>query len=161
MFLFRSGPDVESKCLCEAHALGKPVAETRTRVSEAARINRRAKLDPGSASDADVCIVAEVLCRGPTHGVRWLAEHNAPSMPSVYAAGNHEFSQVLDPLRTGGRPARSAGGPGVHLLEDEIVTIRGVAFIGATLWTDYRIEGQVLAVRRAQERMNDNRQIAL
>ena len=47
-------------------------------------------------------------------------------------------------------------------LVEEAVTIGGVSFVGATLWTDYRIEGHHrLAMSHARERMNDHRQIAL
>lgn len=50
----------------------------------------------------------------------------------------------------------------MHFLENDTITIGGVLFVGATLWTDYRIEGhQQLAMVHARERMNDHRQIAL
>jgi hypothetical protein len=43
-----------------------------------------------------------------------------------------------------------------------MVTIGGVCFLGATLWTDYRIEGyQHLAMMNARDPMNDFRAIAL
>jgi hypothetical protein len=51
--------------------------------------------------------------------------------------------------------------PNVHFLENDITVIDGVRFIGATLWTDYRIEGHPeVAMFHARERMNDYRQIA-
>lgn len=112
--------------------------------------------------DADVCVVAGDLCRGPANGVRWLAEHIAPSMPCIYVAGNHEFykGSIREGLEEGRRAAKEF--PGVHFLENDGVTIGGIQFIGATLWTDYRIEGhQLLAMRHARERMTDYRQIAL
>ena len=50
----------------------------------------------------------------------------------------------------------------MHFLENERVTIGGVSFIGATLWTDFRVEGgHEMAMAYARERMNDYRQIAL
>ncbi len=46
---------------------------------------------PLEPPEADVCIIAGDLCRGIDKGVRWLAEHIAPTMPCIYVAGNHEF----------------------------------------------------------------------
>ena len=61
------------------------------------------------------------------------------------------------------RTARHAAAqfPNVHFLENDSVVIDGVRFLGATLWTDYRIEGHPeLAMFHARERMNDYRLIA-
>lgn len=61
--------------------------------------------------DADVCVVAGDLCRGPENGVRWLEEKVADRMPCVYVAGNHEFYKGS--IREGveaGRAASAANG---------------------------------------------------
>lgn len=62
-------------------------------------------------------------------------------MPCVYVAGNCEFykGSVEEGLENG----RSTAGQflNVHFLENDIVTIRVARFVGATLWTDFRIEG--------------------
>jgi hypothetical protein len=115
--------------------------------------------EPFVIPEANVCVVAGDLCRGPANGVRWLVEYIAPTMPCVYVAGNHDFyrGSVREGIEEGRRAAREF--PNVHFLENEMVTIGGVTFIGATLWTDYRIEGdKLLAMRHA--RMDDDRQIA-
>jgi hypothetical protein len=44
--------------------------------------------EPFVIPEADVCVVAGDLCHVPANGVRWRAEHIAPSMPCVYVAGN-------------------------------------------------------------------------
>jgi len=111
--------------------------------------------------DADVCVVAGDLCRAPANGVHWLAENIAHAMPCVYVAGNHEFygGGIKECLEDG--HAAAARFPSVHFLENDFVVIHGVRFIGATLWTDYRIDGhQELAMMHARERMNDYRKIA-
>jgi Icc-related predicted phosphoesterase len=116
---------------------------------------------PLAIPDADVCVMAGDLCRAPANGVHWLARHIAHAMPCVYVAGNHEFykGSIKEGLEDGRSAA--AGFPNVHFLENDIVVIDGVRFIGATLWTDYRIEGHLdLAMFHARERMNDYRQIA-
>jgi Icc-related predicted phosphoesterase len=116
---------------------------------------------PLAIPDADVCVVAGDLCRAPANGVHWLAKHIAPSMPCVYVAGNHEYykGSIREGLEDG--HAAAVQFPDVHILENDFVVIDGVRFIGATLWTDYRIEGhRELAMFNARERMNDHKQIA-
>lgn len=117
---------------------------------------------PLSIPEADVCVVAGDLCRAPANGVHWLAKHIAPGMPCVYVAGNHEHyrGSIREGLEDGRKAAQEF--PRVHFLENDAVTIGGVRFVGATLWTDYRIEGNPrLAMAYARERMNDHRVIAL
>jgi predicted phosphodiesterase len=116
---------------------------------------------PLAIPDADVCVVAGDLCRAPANGAHWLAENVAHAMPCVYVAGNHEFYK--GGIREGLEDGRAAATrfPAVHFLENQATVIDGVRFLGATLWTDYRIEGSPeLAMRYARERMNDYRQIA-
>jgi Icc-related predicted phosphoesterase len=116
---------------------------------------------PLAIPDADVCVVAGDLCRAPANGVHWLAEHIARAMPCVYVAGNHEFykGSIKEAFEDG--RAAAARFPDVHFLENDTVTLGGVQFVGATLWTDYFIEGhRELAMFHARERMNDYKQIA-
>ncbi|TPL02545.1 phosphatase [Mesorhizobium sp. B2-4-14] len=111
--------------------------------------------------DADVCVVAGDLCRAPANGVFWLVKHIAPAMPCVYVAGNHEFYK--NAIREGLEDGRHAAAQfsGVYFLENDSVVVDDVRFVGATLWTDYRVEGNPeLAMVYARERMNDHRLIA-
>jgi len=74
----------------------------------------------------------------------------------VYVAGNHEFykGSVREALEDG--RAAAARFPDVHFLENDTVMLSGVSFVGATLWTDYLIEGhRELAMFHARERMNE------
>lgn len=117
---------------------------------------------PLEIPDADACVVAGDLCRAPAKGVQWLAERIAPAMPCVYVAGNHEFYRGY--IREGLDDGRNAAAKvaGVHFLENDSVVIHGVRFIGATLWTDYCLEGHhQLAMSHARDRMNDYKRIAL
>lgn len=110
---------------------------------------------------ADVCVMAGDLCRGIDNGVRWLAQHIAPAMPCVYVAGNHEFykGSIKEGLEAGRTAAKDSFN--VHFLENDAVTINGVRFLGATLWTDFRIDdAPEAAMDHARRRMNDYRQIA-
>jgi Icc-related predicted phosphoesterase len=118
--------------------------------------------EPLDIADADVCICAGDLMRYPANGVHWLGEHIAPSMPVIFVAGNHEFYKggVKECLEDG--RAAAARFPNVHFLENDSVVIDGVRFVGATLWTDFRIEGSPeLAMMVAGDRMIDYRKISL
>jgi 3',5'-cyclic AMP phosphodiesterase CpdA len=117
--------------------------------------------EPLEPPDADVCVMAGDLCRGIDNGVRWLAENIAPAMPCIYVAGNHEFykGSIKEGIEAGRAAAKQTSG--VHFLENDAVTLGGVRFLGATLWTDFRLDGAPeSAMDHARRRMNDYRQIA-
>ncbi|MCO5081323.1 MAG: metallophosphoesterase [Rhizobiaceae bacterium] len=117
--------------------------------------------EPLQPPDADACVMAGDLCRGIDNGIRWLTKHIVPAMPCIYVAGNHEFykGSIKEGIAAGRAAVREA--PGVHFLENDAVTIGGMRFLGATLWTDFRIDGTPeAAMDHARRRMNDYRQIA-
>ena len=96
--------------------------------------------------DADVCILAGDIDEGPAAAVEWARKEIAWRMPVVYVAGNHEFyGGRLEERLAGGRAASEASlqssKHGVHLLENNDVVLGGVRFLGATLWTDFLLEG--------------------
>jgi predicted phosphodiesterase len=111
------------------------------------------------AIDADVVVLAGDLCNGLS-GVQW-AKKAFANKPVVYVAGNHEsYDSVLSDNIAAIR-AETAG-TNVHFLENSAVVIDGVRFLGATLWSDFEVEGSswreqaMLAARRG---MNDFRVI--
>ena len=117
--------------------------------------------EPLEPPQADVCVMAGDLCRGIDNGVRWLARHIAPAMPCIYVAGNHEFykGSIKEGIAAGRAAAQESRGG--HFLENDAVIMNGVRFLGATLWTDFRIEGAAeAAMDHARRRMNDYRQIS-
>jgi Icc-related predicted phosphoesterase len=91
--------------------------------------------------DADVCVVAgDVINKGPERAIDWLTDHVAWAMPVVCVAGNHEYygsiwgydyslARALENTRR------------THFLENETVVIGGTRFVGATLWTDFELNG--------------------
>lgn len=89
--------------------------------------------------DADVAIVAGDVHRPMWQSVQWLADHVAPHMPVVFVPGNHEFygGSHVGCMKRGRAAAASVDG--VCLLDDDVVHIGGVRFIGSTLWTDYAL----------------------
>lgn len=92
--------------------------------------------------DADVAVVAgDVLTRGPENTLEWLGINVAPAMPVVCVAGNHEFYGGRYGFDLSLRRARELRLPGVRFLDDGEAVIGGVRFLGATLWTDFQLDG--------------------
>ena len=79
--------------------------------------------------------------------------------PVVITPGNHEFygaerSRTLELMRAG------AAGSDVHLLDRDEVVLKGVRFLGATLWTDFEFDvpigrGLAEAMIEASRGLND------
>lgn len=113
------------------------------------------------APDIDAVVVAGDVCEGAERGFAWLRRIVPMHVPIIAVMGNHEFYHRTWRLEVA-EAHRVAPHYGVHLLEDETVTINGVRFIGCSLWTDYRLFGEAkadLAMRRAREGLNDHRRI--
>ena len=119
------------------------------------------KTDPPKDIDVVVC-AGDVLTRGITPSMKWLAQNVARIIPVVFVAGNHEFygSAINESLRGA---EQAAGFENLHFLESAAVEIDGVAFVGGTLWSDFRLFGrnQEVAMSYAQSGMNDYKKIKL
>jgi len=112
---------------------------------------------------ADVVVLAGDIHSG-ANGIIWARKHFADA-PIVYVPGNHEFygnemGAVLQELR------RVAAAQDVQLLDGDSVTIHGVRFLGAILWTDFALYGSDAptierALGYAEEVMADFRLIRL
>ncbi len=80
----------------------------------------------------------------------------------MFVAGNHEFynSSINESLLEAGR---ASGFQKLHFLENEAVEIDGVAFLGGTLWSDFRLFGAnpEVAMSYARSGMNDYKKIKL
>lgn len=103
---------------------------------------------------ADVVILAGDVAR-PAQAIAWATR--IPK-PVLYVAGNHEFyGGTIE--GTTAELKRLSAGTNVRVLDCEEVAIGGVRFLGATLWTDFRIAGEgkarATAVREAQRFMRD------
>jgi Icc-related predicted phosphoesterase len=114
------------------------------------------------ATDADVVILAGDI-DGGCKGIDWATKKF--SKPVIYLAGNHEYYHhdiaiETDALR------QAAKNTNVHFLECDTVVIDEVRFIGTTLWTDFRLNGDAAheiagAKNYASQSMNDFRCIWL
>ena len=109
----------------------------------------------------DVIVLAGDIEVG-ARGIRW-AQRAFAGKPVIYVAGNHEFytghwTTTLTSMRA------AAAGSNVHFFEDDQVVIDGVRFLGATLWTNFRLLGKALAFRamvEAKRTLSDHRKIAI
>src|SRR5262249_30901444 len=89
-------------------------------------------------ADADIIVLAGDIHVG-VHGLDW-ARRTFPLTQVVYVPGNHEFygahvGDVTEELLAKGRRL------GVDVLDGRSVVIGGVRFLGATLWTDFALDG--------------------
>lgn len=107
--------------------------------------------------DADAVVFAGDVHTG-RNGIKWILK-TIPDRPVIYVLGNHEFyGQKIPKLIS--EIKEIAQGTNVHVLENDSVAIGDVVFLGATLWTDFRLDGDpVLAEVTAQTGMTDFRRI--
>ena len=117
-----------------------------------------APFDP-PAVEADVVVLAGDLAPG-LRGLEWAAAR-WPERPLVIVPGNHEFYGHTYPALVRKLVARAAALRGdVHVLSDAAAVVGGVRFLGATLWTDFRVFGDPAAgMAAAQLQMTDFRRI--
>jgi predicted phosphodiesterase len=111
-------------------------------------------------TDADLVIVAGDIAR-PDKACAWARRIDKPVL---YVAGNHEHYQgelqgTLDELR------RLCAGSHVHVLERDAWVFGGVRFLGATLWSDFRLFDDdatcASAMAEAVGRVRDFQRIAI
>ncbi|MGO4509306.1 metallophosphoesterase [Bradyrhizobium sp. 2TAF36] len=92
------------------------------------------------AEGIDVVVVAGDTCEGARRAFERLRQIVPLAIPIVMVMGNHEYYRRFLPPEL--EEARAlAPSFNVHLLEDAEVTLGGTRFVGATLWTDYRLFG--------------------
>lgn len=72
-----------------------------------------------------------------TSGIEWaVKERRRLQKPLIYVPGNHEYYQH-DITQLDDRIRAIARAGDVYFLNENVVTVGGVRFLGATLWTDY------------------------
>ena len=109
--------------------------------------------------DADVVVLAGDVHNG-VNGIKWILK-TFPARPVIYVLGNHEFYGHKIPKLIS-EVKELARGSNVHVLENEAVEIGNVIFLGATLWTDFRLNGDVaLAEMAAQTGVTDFQRISV
>ena len=106
------------------------------------------------AGDADAVVLAGDIAR-PAEAVAWARRFGKTVF---YVAGNHEFYGGSIPGTIAELRACSAGSD-VRVLDSEEALFQGVRFLGATLWTDFRLFGAgercAAAIDEAQRLIRD------
>lgn len=107
-------------------------------------------------TDADVVVLAGDI-HVKARGVAWALKHF--KQPVLYVPGNHEYyGGSLG--HTFGKLKALSEGTSLYVLNDEELVLDGVRFLGATLWTDYRLTGnEPLAQWDAQQTMSDFKKV--
>ena len=94
---------------------------------------------PALAAGAELVILAGDLAPVHTHRVGDIAKRWAGAERILYVPGNHKYYGCDIEARRG-KLARQCVEHGVTLLNRSAVTIEDVRFMGATLWTDFRLK---------------------
>lgn len=115
-----------------------------------------------SVSKPDVVILAGDINMG-AKAVQWASQQFAGT-PVIYVQGNHEsYGQNLESAQSSIRAAAQAT-ENVHFLDCDEHIIGNVRFLGATMWTDFRLFGdhnRSACMHEAAGVMNDYKRIRL
>lgn len=94
------------------------------------------ELDPPE-TDADIIVLAGDIGVGRA-GIEWAARQFR-ELPVIYIPGNHEYYRhdigITDELKSGA-PAN------IRVLDNDSCEFDDVRFLGPTLWTDFRLNGE-------------------
>lgn len=104
-------------------------------------------------TDADVIVLAGDIGVG-LGGLEWIVEQYIEK-PIIYVPGNHEFYKhdicLIDEIC-------GKAGSNIHVLNDSMIELQGVRFLGSTLWTDFELFGltdKFFSVQQAKSNMAD------
>lgn len=118
-------------------------------------------IDP-SVSRPDIVVLAGDINTG-SKAVGW-ASTNFSGLPVLYVHGNHEaYGRNLEDIQAEIREACRAT-KNVHFLDCDEYILGNVRFLGATLWTDFRLfgdEARPASMREAESVMTDYKRIRL
>ena len=109
--------------------------------------------------DVDVVVLAGDIAGG-TDGIRWAAEafRQCPVTPEIlYVAGNHEY-YGQDRCRLLAEMRATAAKMGIHFLENDVLELGGVRFLGTTLWSDFELYSAAAKaehMKAAQQKIRD------
>jgi len=111
---------------------------------------------PQEAAHADVVILAGDIHIG-IKGLIWAREHF--KQPIIYVPGNHEYYRS-NYQKLNKQLKDKATELHINLLMDSSIIIENILFIGATLWTDFKLYNtQYISQLAAQHNMNDYKSI--
>jgi len=92
---------------------------------------------PAPSEPPDVLVLAGNIGQG-TRGLEWAA--TTYHCPVIYVCGNYSYrDRDIDTLDA--ELKERAWGTHVHVLQNESLVVRGVRFVGCTLWSDFDLFG--------------------
>lgn len=104
-------------------------------------------------TNADVIVLAGDIGVG-LGGLEWLHAQNTKK-PILYVPGNHEYYQHdLSLIKS----LREYAGANVYILDNDVIELNGIRFLGCTLWTDFDYFGEAdkfFALQSARKNMAD------
>ena len=107
--------------------------------------------------DADVVVLAGDI-HTKERGVQWALEEITDKQV-IYVLGNHDYYGKAYP-KLANKLKDLTKGTNIHVLENDIVTIDGVNFLGCTLWTDFDLFGNArVSGYECQQIMTDYKKI--
>ncbi len=107
--------------------------------------------------EADAVILAGDIHPG-LKSLDWIVKA-FPNEPVFFVPGNHEYYGHALPKLTNDLRAKAAGSK-VQVMDNDEVILHGVRFLGATLWTDFKLHGNPAhSGAHAAEKMTDYRRI--
>jgi Icc-related predicted phosphoesterase len=114
------------------------------------------------AEDVDAVAVGGDTCQGAKNAFVALRRIVPEHVPLILTIGNHEgYGRCLGDEIAEAKSAASDFN--IHFLENDTAIIGGTRFVGACLWTDYRIFGErnaAAAMDAARRELNDHRRIS-
>jgi predicted phosphodiesterase len=110
-------------------------------------------------TEADVVILAGDIHVGK-RGVDW-AKASFPDKHAIYVLGNHEYYGRAFPKHVSDLK-ELVEGSNIHILENSHLVVNEFAFLGCTLWTDFKLFGDPkIAGYQATQTMTDYRRIRI
>lgn len=127
-----------------------PISDLHLRQEDALHL-----INPVQIPDADVCLLGGDVTEGFQNAIHWAGNIIAQKMPVIMVHGNHDvYRSSID--RANSESKFLAKAFNIHFLENDEIVLNGVRFVGATLWTDYRLPiGGMYANRTVKERLKD------
>jgi predicted phosphodiesterase len=108
---------------------------------------------------ADVVVLAGDIHIGKK-GIDW-AKATFPSQPVLYVLGNHEYYSRAYPKHISDLKELAAG-TNIHVLENDLLVIDNIVFLGCTLWTDFGLfDAPKIAGYHATQTMTDYQEIRI
>jgi Icc-related predicted phosphoesterase len=112
--------------------------------------------------EVDAVVVAGDTCQGVRNAFIALRRIVPERVPIIMTAGNHEYYRRC--IETEIAEAKAiASNYNIVFVENDVVRLGTTRFIGATLWTDYRVFGAnnaAVAMDTARRNLNDHRVIS-